>query len=70
MEVIVQRQPAIDKAAGRTLDELNAAAGSEARELRGEMGLHDVHFEYPARPGQPVLRGCSLTLEPHRVTAL
>ena len=70
LDAIVQRQPAIDKGAGCTLDELTVATGGTARRLRGEMALHDVKFKYPARPGQTVLQGCSLTLDPHRVTAL
>ena len=30
-------------------------------EMQGDIELHDVHFRYPGRPEQPVLRGVTLT---------
>eukprot|EP00931_Biecheleriopsis_adriatica_P019361 TRINITY_DN13212_c0_g1_i1.p1 TRINITY_DN13212_c0_g1~~TRINITY_DN13212_c0_g1_i1.p1 ORF type:complete len:710 (+),score=143.10 TRINITY_DN13212_c0_g1_i1:30-2159(+) len=36
----------------------------------GSMELAGVHFTYPARPGQPVLRGLNLVCPPGKVTAL
>jgi ABC-type multidrug transport system fused ATPase/permease subunit len=32
--------------------------------------MQNVHFEYPSRPGQPVLRGLSLTIQPGQFYAL
>jgi len=70
LEAIVERKPAIDKSAGVVLDKMTIGKTGKAHGLEGAMALHNVDFEYPSRPGQPVLRGCSLELKPHCVTAL
>jgi len=36
----------------------------------GEIGFHGVHFEYPSRPGEKVLKGLTLTLQPNCMTAV
>ncbi|XP_006164606.1 antigen peptide transporter 2 [Tupaia chinensis] len=38
--------------------------------LRGLVEFRDVSFAYPSRPGQPVLKGLTFTLQPGQVTAL
>ncbi len=39
-------------------------------EVAGVLHFRDVHFRYPSRPDQPVLRGVELTLRPGEVTAI
>lgn len=39
-------------------------------EVAGSMEISGVHFTYPSRPGQPVLRGLSITCPQGKVTAL
>ena len=34
------------------------------------MQFRDVHFAYPSRPDQPVLRGVTITAEPGQVRVL
>jgi ABC-type multidrug transport system fused ATPase/permease subunit len=45
---------------------------TEAPPVMGGIGaeLQNVHFEYPSRPGQPVLRGLSLKIQPGQFCAL
>jgi len=38
--------------------------------LAGRVVFRDVHFAYPTRPSNHVLRGLSLTAEPRTLTAL
>jgi len=38
--------------------------------VKGEIGFHGVHFEYPSRPGEKVLKGLSLTMKPNCMTAV
>jgi ABC-type multidrug transport system fused ATPase/permease subunit len=47
--------------------ELSATASTGGS---GEIGFHGVHFEYPSRPGEKVLKGMTLTLQPNRMTAV
>jgi len=39
-------------------------------EVAGRIEFKDVHFEYPARPGEPALRGLNLTIKENLVTAI
>jgi ATP-binding cassette subfamily B (MDR/TAP) protein 1 len=38
--------------------------------MEGEVEFRDVHFSYPTRPDQPVLRGLDLTVKPGQYVAL
>jgi len=44
--------------------------GEEVTSLRGDIEFSDVCFEYPGRPGHPVLRGLSLSVPAGSVVAL
>ncbi|KAI0013615.1 P-loop containing nucleoside triphosphate hydrolase protein [Xylariaceae sp. FL0662B] len=44
--------------------------GAEITEIEGTIEIRDVHFRYPTRPEQPVLRGLSLTIRPGQYVAL
>lgn len=45
--------------------------GSESQShINGEIKFRDVHFRYPTRPEQPVLKGVSFTASPGEVVAL
>ncbi|UKZ80654.1 hypothetical protein TrVFT333_008417 [Trichoderma virens FT-333] len=39
-------------------------------DIQGTIEFRDVHFRYPTRPDQPVLRGLSLTIKPGQYVAL
>ncbi|KAL7798444.1 P-loop containing nucleoside triphosphate hydrolase protein [Trichoderma ceciliae] len=39
-------------------------------DIQGTVEFRDVHFRYPTRPDQPVLRGLSLTIKPGQYVAL
>jgi len=44
--------------------------GQEVDKVDGEIEFKDVHFRYPTRPEQRVLRGLSLTVKPGQYVAL
>jgi ATP-binding cassette subfamily B (MDR/TAP) protein 1 len=44
--------------------------GERVDYLEGDVEFRDVHFRYPTRPGQPVLRGLNLTIRPGQYVAL
>lgn len=58
---LFDRKPAIDiwSPDGETLDTVD-----------GTLEFRDVHFRYPTRPEQPVLRGLNLTVKPGQYVAL
>ncbi|KAI5849348.1 putative Leptomycin B resistance protein pmd1 [Morchella snyderi] len=44
--------------------------GSSCETMDGAVEFRDVHFRYPTRPEQPVLRGLNLTVKPGQYIAL
>ncbi|KAL2825583.1 P-loop containing nucleoside triphosphate hydrolase protein [Aspergillus cavernicola] len=44
--------------------------GEQLDSVEGEIEFRDVHFRYPTRPEQPVLRGLNLTVKPGQYVAL
>ena len=44
--------------------------GEAVDEIEGTIEFRDVHFRYPTRPEQPVLRGLNLTVRPGQYVAL
>mmetsp|Transcript_111984 Transcript_111984/g.194429 ORF Transcript_111984/g.194429 Transcript_111984/m.194429 type:complete len:886 (-) Transcript_111984:1248-3905(-) len=38
--------------------------------VSGDIQFHDVWFQYPARPGEDVLKGLNLQLQPNKMTAI
>ncbi|KAL4865464.1 hypothetical protein BDV12DRAFT_174570 [Aspergillus spectabilis] len=44
--------------------------GEQLDTVEGEIEFKDVHFRYPTRPQQPVLRGLNLTVKPGQYVAL
>jgi ATP-binding cassette subfamily B (MDR/TAP) protein 1 len=58
---VIARVPAID---------IEDAGGARPAVVEGRLCLRDVHFSYPSRPEQPVLRGLNLTVEPGQRVAL
>ena len=61
LKVLFDRQPAID-----TWSE----DGEKLTSMEGSIEFRDVHFRYPTRPEQPVLRGLNLTVKPGQYVAL
>jgi ATP-binding cassette subfamily B (MDR/TAP) protein 1 len=61
MKTLFDRQPEIDtwNPEGEVLDS-----------VKGDIEFRDVHFRYPTRPEQPVLRGLNLTVKPGQYVAL
>lgn len=47
-----------------------SSAGEAVDECYGEIEFKDVHFRYPTRPEQPVLRGLNLKVKPGQYIAL
>ncbi|KAG0129075.1 P-loop containing nucleoside triphosphate hydrolase protein [Tuber indicum] len=47
-----------------------SADGAPVPEMEGNIELRDVHFRYPTRPEQPVLRGLDLVVKPGQYVAL
>ncbi|KAM6523090.1 hypothetical protein FSOLCH5_003709 [Fusarium solani] len=45
-------------------------SGDRLTEVEGTLELRDVHFRYPTRPEQPVLRGLNLIVRPGQYVAL
>ncbi|KAF4581891.1 ABC multidrug transporter Mdr1 [Ophiocordyceps camponoti-floridani] len=44
--------------------------GERLKGVEGDIEFRDVHFRYPTRPEQPVLRGLNLTIRPGQYVAL
>ena len=44
--------------------------GQRLHDMEGTIEFRDVHFRYPTRPEQPVLRGLNLTVKPGQYVAL
>ncbi|KAH8671487.1 abc transporter [Xylariales sp. PMI_506] len=61
LKILFDRQPAIDPYS----DE-----GEPVEEMEGAIEFQDVHFRYPTRLDQPVLRGLSLSALPGQFVAL
>ncbi|KAI1433178.1 ABC transporter [Xylaria sp. CBS 124048] len=61
LKTLFDRKPAID-----TWSE----EGEKLKEVEGTIEFRDVHFRYPTRPDQPVLRGLNLTVHPGQYVAL
>jgi ATP-binding cassette subfamily B (MDR/TAP) protein 1 len=61
LKELFDRQPAID---AWSVD------GAKVEEIEGTIEFRDVHFRYPTRPEQPVLRGLNLTVKPGQYVAL
>ena len=59
--LVIDRQPPID-----SLSETGDRPKDEGREIV----FQDVHFDYPARPEVPILRGLSLTIQKGETVAL
>ena len=61
LKTLFDRKPAIDTWSqdGETVDH-----------IEGTIEFRDVHFRYPTRPEQPVLRGLNLTVKPGQYVAL
>lgn len=61
LKILFDRKPTID-----TWSEDGAALDS----VDGTLEFRDVHFRYPTRPEQPVLRGLNLSIHPGQYVAL
>jgi ATP-binding cassette subfamily B (MDR/TAP) protein 1 len=61
MKVLFDRQPEIDTW---------SSEGRDITTMHGDIEFRDVHFRYPTRPEQPVLRGLNLQVRPGQYVAL
>ncbi|KAI0429203.1 ABC transporter [Xylaria sp. FL1042] len=61
LKTLFDRKPAIDTWSGE---------GEGIDAVEGTIEFRDVHFRYPTRPEQPVLRGLNLTVRPGQYIAL
>jgi len=61
LKTLFDRQPAIDSWSD---------AGERIKHVDGAIEFRDVHFRYPTRPQQPVLRGLNFSVEPGQYVAL
>lgn len=61
LKTLFDRQPAIDSW---------SSDGERLKHVEGTIEFRDVHFRYPTRPEQPVLRGLNLTVKPGQYVAL
>jgi ATP-binding cassette subfamily B (MDR/TAP) protein 1 len=61
MKVLFDRKPQIDTW---------STDGTPVDTIEGDIEFRDVHFRYPTRPEQPVLRGLNLTVKPGQYVAL
>ena len=61
MKFLFDRKPEIDTW---------SPEGKDVPTMEGSIELRDVHFRYPTRPEQPVLRGLELTVQPGQYVAL
>ncbi|WEW56462.1 multidrug-resistance transporter mdr2 [Emydomyces testavorans] len=58
---LFDRKPSIDT---------QSKDGDDVEYIEGSIEFRDVHFRYPTRPEQPVLRGLNLTVKPGQYVAL
>ncbi|KAE8733144.1 ABC transporter B family member 12 [Hibiscus syriacus] len=58
---IIERKPMIDA---------YCTKGRKLHDILGEIELRDVHFSYPARPKELILKGLSLSIRSGKTTAL
>ena len=61
LKVLFDRQPTIDSWSNE---------GHPVTAVEGTVEFRDVHFRYPTRPEQPVLRGLNLSVKPGQYIAL
>lgn len=61
LKELFDRKPAIDPW---------SEDGAPVESIDGTIEFRDVHFRYPTRPEQPVLRGLNLTVKPGQYVAL
>ncbi|KAF4452522.1 ATP-binding cassette, subfamily B (MDR/TAP), member 1 [Fusarium austroafricanum] len=61
LKKLFDRQPVVDTWSG---------SGELLPHVKGTLEFRDVHFRYPTRPEQPVLRGLNLTVRPGQYIAL
>lgn len=61
LKTLFDRKPAIDSWSND---------GEKVSHVEGAIEFRDVHFRYPTRPEQPVLRGLNLTVKPGQYVAL
>lgn len=61
LKVLFDRKPEIDTW---------SPDGERVEHMEGNIEFRDVHFRYPTRPEQPVLRGLNLTVKPGQYVAL
>ena len=61
MKTLFDRNPEIDTW---------SSEGQDVPNMEGSIEFRDVHFRYPTRPEQPVLRGLELTVKPGQYVAL
>ncbi len=61
LKTLFDRVPAIDSW---------SQDGERFNDVEGTIEFRDVHFRYPTRPEQPVLRGLNLTVKPGQYVAL
>lgn len=61
LKTLFDREPSIDTWSGE---------GEAVGEVQGTIEFRDVHFRYPTRPEQPVLRGLDLEVRPGEYIAL
>jgi ATP-binding cassette subfamily B (MDR/TAP) protein 1 len=61
LKTLFDRQPSIDPW---------SEEGERPTTVEGHIEFRDVHFRYPTRPNQPVLRGLNLTVKPGQYVAL
>ena len=61
LKTLFDRVPAIDSW---------SPDGERFSDIEGTIEFRDVHFRYPTRPEQPVLRGLNLTVKPGQYVAL
>lgn len=61
LKILFDRKPAIDSW---------SPEGAHLESVEGTIEFRDVHFRYPTRPEQPVLRGLNLSVSPGQYIAL
>jgi len=61
LKILFDRKPTIDAW---------SEDGAPLKEVEGTIEFRDVHFRYPTRPEQPVLRGLNLSVTPGQYIAL
>ena len=61
LKALYDRKPEIDSW---------STEGEDVPDMKGSIEFRDVHFRYPTRPEQPVLRGLNLTVKPGQYIAL